>query len=141
MPLSSRARPFLVALTPEAKAALGGAGVEMGVFPFRVGRDSRSGPRSASGASAERRKPGTQPANELYLAETGERFNVSREHFQIEDNGAGYVLVDRLSTCGTIVEGAVIGGRNTGGTVQLSDGDVIIVGTSNSSYVFKFRLR
>jgi pSer/pThr/pTyr-binding forkhead associated (FHA) protein len=141
MPLSQRARPFLVALTSEAKAALGGAEVEIGVFPFRVGRDSRSGPRAIPRPVDERRAPGGQPGNELYLAELGELFNVSREHFQIQQHGTSYVLVDRKSTCGTLVEGAVIGGRNTGGEVQLSDGDVIIVGTSQSPYVFKFRVR
>ena len=140
MPLSQRARPSLVALTPEAKAALGGAEVEMGVFPFRVGRDSRSLPR-ATPRSAERRAPGTSPSNELYLAEPGELVNVSREHFQIQQHGTSYVLVDRQSTCGTILEGAVIGGGKAGREVQLSDGDVIIVGTSQSPYVFKFRLR
>ena len=139
MPSSQRVRPSLVALTPEAKAALGGAEVEIGLFPFRVGRESRS--QRAPRTSAERRTPGTQPTNELYLAEPGEPVNVSREHFQIQDHGTSYVLVDRQSTCGTLVEGAVIGGAKAGGEVQLSDGDVIIVGTSQSPYVFKFRVR
>ena len=66
---------------------------------------------------------------------------MSREHFQIQHNGTDYVLVDRKSTCGTIVEGAVIGGGRAGGEVRLNDGDVIIVGTSQSPYVFKFRAR
>jgi pSer/pThr/pTyr-binding forkhead associated (FHA) protein len=42
---------------------------------------------------------------------------VSREHFLIERRNAGCVLVDGESTCGTI-----------------------IVGTSLSPYVFKFRI-
>ena len=141
MAFSQRTSPSLVALTPEAKTALGAPEVEIGVLPFRVGRDRRSLPGAIPPPVGERRAPGSQPTNELYLTEPGERLHVSREHFQIQPNGTSYVLVDRRSTCGTIVEGAVIGGRNTGGTVQLSDGDVIIVGTSNSSYVFKFRLR
>jgi len=66
---------------------------------------------------------------------------VSRQHLQIQRNGTRYVLVDRESTCGTIVEGTVIGGQHRGGAVDLSDGDVIIVGTAKSPYVFKFRLR
>ena len=37
----------------------------------------------------------------------------------------GYVLVDRASTCGTIA---------------LRDGDVILVGTSRTPYVFRFRV-
>jgi pSer/pThr/pTyr-binding forkhead associated (FHA) protein len=65
--------------------------------------------------------------------------NVSREHFQIEHNGTQYVLVDRQSTCGTLVEGQVVGGKQAGGAVPLRDGDVIIVGTSASRFAFKFR--
>ena len=66
---------------------------------------------------------------------------MSREHLQIQHNGTHYVLVDSQSTCGTIVEGMVVGGRGAGGAAPLNDGDVIIVGTSSSPYVFKFRLR
>ena len=87
----------------------------------------------------DRRRPGSRPNNELYLAEPEPATNVSREHFQIEHNGAQYVLVDRQSTCGTLVEGRVVGGKQAGGAVPLRDGDVIIVGTSASRFVFKFR--
>jgi len=76
----------------------------------------------------------------MYLTETTEPFQVSREHLQIQHNGTRYVLVDRESTCGTIVEGTLVGGDTRGGTITLHDGDVIIVGTSNSPYVFKFRV-
>jgi pSer/pThr/pTyr-binding forkhead associated (FHA) protein len=138
---SQDSRPTLVALTPEARAALGRAEVEMVIFPFRVGRDSRSLPRATARTVAERRRPRSQPGNELYLTEIAEPVNVSREHFQIQHNGARYVLVDRQSSCGTIVEGTQVGGRNAGGAIPLNDGDVIIVGTSKSPYVFKFRLR
>ena len=55
-------------------------------------------------------------------------------------NGDDVMLVDRGSTCGTIVEGTVIGGEGRGGSVALKDGDVIIVGTSLSPFVFKVRL-
>jgi len=78
------------------------------------------------------------PSNDLYLAETGAELNVSREHFQIERREGGYELTDRGSTCGTIVEGVIIGGHHRIGRKALAAGDVIIVGTSASSYVFKF---
>ena len=64
--------------------------------------------------------------------------NVSREHFQIERRGSAYYLVDRGSACGTLLEGIVIGGDRTGGEQLLANGDVIIVGTSESRHVFKF---
>ena len=134
-------RATLVALTPEAAAALGRAEVEISAFPFRIGRDSRGRLRPAPRTLGDRRKPASRRSNELYLGETAEPFQVSREHLQIQHNGTRYVLVDRESTGGTIVEGTVVGGQHRGGAVQLSDGDVIIVGTSKSPYVFKFHLR
>ncbi|MGH7534721.1 MAG: FHA domain-containing protein, partial [Gemmatimonadales bacterium] len=89
----------------------------------------------------EHRSPGSRPSNDLYLVEPLEPMNVSRAHFEIDRDDTGYVLVDRASTCGTIVEGEIVGGATRGGTVPLHDGDVIIVGTSNSPYAFKFRVR
>ena len=141
MPPSRSPRAILVALTPEAKAALGGAEIGISSFPFRIGRDSRGRLRPAQRTLGDRRKPASRRSNELYLGETTEPFQVSREHLQIQHNGTRYVLVDRESTGGTIVEGTVVGGQHRGGAVQLSDGDVIIVGTSKSPYVFKFHLR
>jgi pSer/pThr/pTyr-binding forkhead associated (FHA) protein len=129
-----------VALTPEARAALGAARAELERFPFRVGRESRGTQRTADGFVRERRSPGSRPTNDLYLVEHDEPMNVSRAHFLIDRAGAGYVLVDRESTCGTIVEGETVGGGTRGGSIALHDGDVIIVGTSNSPYTFKFRV-
>jgi len=138
---AGRRPAVLTALTPEARAAFGGDEIEIARFPFRVGRESRGAQRTAARVIMERRRPGTRPSNDLYLLEEEEPFNVSREHFQIEHNGAHHVLVDRQSNCGTIVEGKVVGGRQAGGAVPLHDGDVIIVGTSASRYVFKWRVR
>ncbi len=140
MTSSQKPRVTLVGLTPEAKAALGGPLIEVARLPFRVGRESRGRERAAARTVAERRKPRSERTNELYLGEQAEPFNVSREHFQIQHNGTCYILVDRQSRCGTLVEGAVVGGGNAGGAVPLNDGDVIIVGTSSSPYVFKFRV-
>jgi FHA domain len=140
MPSSKDPRAILVALTPEAKVALGGAEGAITKLPFRVGRESRGAPRAAGRALAERRKPRSWPTNELYLVERTEPFSVSREHAQIQHNGKHFILVDRESRCGTIVEGTVVGGRNAGGAIRLNDGDVIIVGPLSSAYVFKFRI-
>ena len=134
-------RVTLVALTPEASEALGSAEILVTRFPFRVGRESRSLKRLGQEISLERRASGSKLNNDLYVVERSELLNVSREHFQIERLDTGYVLVDRESTCGTIVEGATVGGQNKGGTAPLRDGDVIVVGTSASPYVFKFRAR
>jgi pSer/pThr/pTyr-binding forkhead associated (FHA) protein len=131
---------LLVALTPESRAALGAAQTEIERFPYRVGRESRGMQRTAEGIVRERRSPGSRPTNELYLVEHDEPMNVSRAHFLIDRSDADYVLVDRESTCGTIVEGEIVGGGTQGGRVTLHDGDVIIVGTSNSPYAFKVRI-
>jgi len=69
----------------------------------------------------------------------GEVVNVSREHFQIEQDARDYVLVDRGSACGTIVEGRPVGGDRAGRRIALHDQDLIIVATSHSPLVFKFR--
>jgi hypothetical protein len=94
----------------------------------------------AHGVVTERRDPGSRPSNDLYLRDRVEPLNVSREHFAIDRGDTGYILVDRESTCGTLVEGQAVGGDLRGGSIPLHDGDVIIVGTSLSPYVFKFRI-
>jgi len=137
----SPGRVFLAALTPESKAALGAAEIELSTFPFRVGRENRKIEWTDRGIRSEKRAPDSKPNNEVYLIEKSEPMNVSREHLQIETNGGGYSLLDRKSTCGTIVEGETVGGQNRGGRVSLRDGDVIIVGASISPYVFKFKVR
>jgi pSer/pThr/pTyr-binding forkhead associated (FHA) protein len=133
-------RALLVALTPESRIALGAPEREMTKFPYRVGRESRGTQRTPQGVVSERRNPGSRPSNDLYLVEPDDPLNVSREHFEIDRDDAGYILVDRASTCGTIVEGQGVGGDTRGGTLPLHDGDVIIVGTSRSPYAFKFRV-
>ena len=135
-------RAYLFALTPESRTGLGGAEVELKVYPFRVGRESRKFETPANKAKfADKRNPANRPNNDLYLSEDTDLINVSREHFQIVREGAGFALEDRGSTLGTIVEGQVVGGENKGGRRALRDGDVIIVGASISPHVFKFRLR
>ncbi len=133
-------RVLLVALTPETRTALGGSLTEIERFPYRVGRESRATQRTAGGFVRERRSRGSRPTSDLYLVEHDEPMNVSRSHFQIDWADASHVLVDLESTCGTIVEGTLVGGDIRGGTITLHDADVIIVGTSNSPYVFKFRV-
>jgi len=140
-PAVQNARAVLAALTSEAKAALGSAEIEITPFPYRVGRENRKMQWTDKGVRSERRVSDSKPNNELYLYEKNEPMSVSREHFQIDREGSGFVLVDRKSTCGTIVEGDVVGGQNKGGRVTLRDGDVIVVGASISPYIFKFRVR
>ena len=80
------------------------------------------------------------PNNDLYLVEEGEPMNVSREHFLIDRDEEGFFLQDRGSTCGTLVEGERVGADGQLGRAALADHHVIVVGTSLSRYIFKFRL-
>lgn len=132
-------RPCLKALTPEANMAIGGSCYPISHVPFRVGRESRAKDR-ANAAQDVRRRPDASPNNDLYLLESGPELNVSREHFLIDLRNGEYVLVDRGSACGTLVEGELVGGKRQADWRRLEGHDVIIVGTSESRYVFKFVL-
>ena len=80
--------------------------------------------------------------NDVYLLEpSAELLQISREHFAIQYEGDQLFVVDRGSVCGTIVAGKQIGGNRVGGRTELRSGDVIIVGTSTSEYVFRFEIR
>lgn len=130
---------YLEALTPEATTSLGEARVLIHTLPFRVGRESRMVAGEQGLRVAERRKFSGAPNNELYLIDAGPRLQVSRNHFQVERDGAGgYQLTDRGSACGVLVGSRQIGGKDQGGSCPLKPGDVIVVGTSVSPFVFRF---
>jgi predicted component of type VI protein secretion system len=67
--------------------------------------------------------------------------NISREHFLIEHQNGNYFIVDRGSSCGTIVEGTTLGDKRQSVSRKLENQDVIIVGSSRSKFVFKFLLK
>ena len=141
---SSCSETTLVVVTGEAQRALGGASeVQVARFPFNIGREDRS-PQTNEPlpADAPQRRHGVARAqNDLYLREesSGCR-HISREHFAIERVDSRFFLVDRGSACGTIVAGRRIGGHRKGGRTELRDGDEVIVGTSRSRYIFRFRV-
>jgi hypothetical protein len=130
---------FLKALTPESKACLGGSLYRIPHFPFHVGRECRVAIRPMP-FPISRRRPDSVPNNDLYLMELGNVLNVSREHFLIDRQGDAYIIVDRGSNCGTLVEGEPVGEKRKGGWKPLQDNDVIIVGGSESRFIFKFIL-
>ena len=134
-------KAFLEPLTPEAEASLGGERLELSVWPFRVGRESRMVASREGFQVMERRRSDVAPSNELYLLDGGPHLSVSRAHFQIERKPeGGYLLRDRGSALGTFVGETQVGGGDAGGEAELSDGDVIVVGTSESPFVFRFSL-
>jgi hypothetical protein len=137
-------RPFLIAVSPAAKLALGGDEYPLTVLPFRVGRETRRGENSSwiGKWKTEKRKGIKKPINDLYIFEPGEEKFISRKHFLIDELPKGvYVLIDRESSLGTLVNGKLIGGDRKGGGVHLSNGAEIIIGGEKSPFVFRFVLR
>lgn len=142
--MASLPKAMLQALNPETQNAVPQAllrddKVVISKFPYKIGRESRMIRIDGRLERIERpKKDDSSPNNDLYLMDRGERLNVSREHFQIEKNSNGYLLVDRGSSCGTKVEGVKVGGEDQGGSVLLHDGDVIAVGAAGTPYLFRF---
>jgi len=135
---------LLVAMTGEAQRALcDRPSVRIIVLPFRVGRETRL-PAGASKITSlvERRFRKAPPLNDLYLMEPPSQvgFHISREHFAIDRVDSGLVLIDRGSACGTLVGDRAVGGDSKETQTALHDGDLIVVGTSDSPYVFQLRL-
>ncbi len=108
-------------------------------FPFRMGRESRVRKIDGREARVDRMKfDSGKSNNDLYLVDSGDLLNISREHLQIEKTENGYQLVDRRSACGTKIDGVEIGGKNKGGSIALHDGQVIGIGSKDSPYQYRF---
>ena len=138
-PHSGAGQAALLPLSAEARAAIKADAVPLHTFPFRVGRESRFGVLRGQIVSMERRNQQADPNNELYIHDDAEVLNVSREHFQIERKAdGGYELVDRGSTCGTLVDDQPAGGESSVSRRPLRDGSIIRIGTSASPYIFRF---
>ncbi len=144
--LLSRVTPVAVlkAITPESKNAISGncLGNEViGIwnFPFRMGRESRVEHVDGGMVHSERVKinPG-KPNNDIYLIDNRQYLEISRQHIKIEKVDSGYLLVDRGSALGTIVNNQKIGSEDTGGSFELKDGNIIKIGSENSPYEFMF---
>ena len=135
--------PVLHAMTPEAQRAIGGPRLVLRRLPYRIGRlpsNRLGGFLYGVVFKALRLRVGVA-RNDLFLPETGLLKNVSRQHLQIEKRADGsFVLLDCGSTCGTVVGGRTVGGHGRRGACALESGDVIVVGTHGSPFVFKFLL-
>lgn len=117
---------YMSPLTPKARASLRDDGVTLWKLPFRVGR--------ASDAD----EPEALDLNDLWLLD--ERpFLVSRNHLSIDAFDRGlFVVRDRGSFLGTIVNDEPIGGKSKRRAAELKPGEnTIIVGPSDSPYRFK----
>ena len=138
-------RAVLEPLTLEASAALPQFLRNVGYavihkFPFRIGRESRvrATERGLERIERHRLTDDAISNNDLYLVDSGQYLNVSREHLQIEIRNGAYVVADRGSACGTRVGDEAIGGDDQLGASHLHDGDVIVIGTKTSPYQYRF---
>jgi hypothetical protein len=107
-----------------SRDALDGGEIEIGKFPFKIGREQRS------------RGVDVFFDNDLCLRDSPP-FNVSRNHFLIDKVEGRYVVIDRGSHLGTIVNGKRIDAQSALNTGE----NKIIVGQQTSPFVFKLEIR
>lgn len=101
-------------------------GFVISTFPFRIGRAS------------EAHEPQSLDLNDLWLLDKAP-FRVSRSHlaFDLTESGV-YVVRDRGSHLGSIVNEEPIGGRSERKTAELSEGDnVVVLGSRSSPFQFR----
>jgi len=111
-------------------------------YPFRIGREARVQYVDGEVILQERHKlSGQEPNNDLYLFDSGELLQISREHCSIvQTSESKFLLQDRGSACGSRVNELSVGGDDNNGLLPLSDGDIITLGSKESEYKFKFIL-
>ena len=111
-------------------------------YPFRIGREARIEHLDDKIIIQERHGlSGHAPNNDVYLLDNGNFLQISREHCTIINNGDNeYILQDRGSSCGTLVNQVKVGDPDKENTSVLKDGDIITLGSENSKYEFKFIL-
>ncbi|WP_297431315.1 FHA domain-containing protein [Sulfurimonas sp.] len=109
-------------------------------YPFKIGREARVQFVNGEVVLQERHKlSGQEPNNDVYLLDNGEYLQISREHCSIVKNEDGsYILYDRGSACGSMVNDIKVGGEDHSASAPLKDGDIISLGIENSPYKFKF---
>ncbi len=116
----------LLPLTAEARARVSVEGLSVRGFPFRVGR------------AAARGEPNPLDWNDLSLPDR-RPYNLSTNHFAVEQTEDGIAIRDRGSRFGTIVNGVVIGGDTEHNAKALHTGaNEVIAGRADSP--FRFRL-
>jgi CRP-like cAMP-binding protein len=116
----------LYPLSRYAAGILDEGGVEINTFPFRLGRASEARERDAI------------DLNDIWLLDKAP-FNVSRNHaaFDLVEGGR-YVVRDRGSQLGTIVNEKLIGGKSLAREAELEEGDnVVILGGRSSPFQFR----
>ncbi|MGB0591978.1 MAG: cyclic nucleotide-binding domain-containing protein [Myxococcota bacterium] len=117
-------KPVLIRLlpdSPEANRFLPEEGLDIDRLPFRFGR-AHSDPMAT---------------NDFVVVDQ-EPFSVSRYHFMITRDGSEFIVRDRGSYLGTVVNGEGIGGKRAKGQAPLNPGDnTLAAGKGKSPFRFK----
>jgi hypothetical protein len=139
-------KAVLKAITPQAKHSIIKRTFHQDIvpiysYPFKIGREARVKYIDGEVVLQERHKlSGHEPNNDVYLLDNGQYLQISREHCTIIQTQEGFLLQDRGSACGTMVNDNYIGGDDHDGKAPLKDGDIITLGSKESPYKFKFIL-
>ncbi|NCB13549.1 MAG: FHA domain-containing protein [Erysipelotrichia bacterium] len=108
-------------------------------FPYKIGRESRIS-ESDRGVFVKLRifSSSINPNNDIYLVNSTQSLEISKEHFQIEKKDNKYYIKDRNSTLGTKLNDKEIGKEKINEKFPLNDGDIIKIGSNNSEFQFQF---
>ena len=123
-PLSGPVPIRIIPASDEARHYIPKEGLTLARLPFRFGRVH------------------TDPfaTNDLVVVDQ-QPYSVSRYHFLIDRAGDGFVIRDRGSYLGTIVNGETIGGKRHNEEVMLRPGtNTLVVGSSRSPFRFELEV-
>ncbi|RXJ83954.1 FHA domain-containing protein [Arcobacter cloacae] len=130
----------LLPITKEAKVSLMDKKmIVINSFPYKIGRESRIS-ESDRGVFVKLRifSSSINPNNDIYLVNSTQSLEISKEHFQIEKKDNKYYIKDRNSTLGTKLNDKEIGKQKINENFLLNDGDIIKIGSNNSEFQFQF---
>lgn len=130
----------LLPITKEAKVSLMDKKmIVINSFPYKIGRESRIS-ESDRGVFVKLRifSSSINPNNDIYLVNSTQSLEISKEHFQIEKKDNKYYIKDRNSTLGTKLNDKEIGKEKINENFPLNDGDIIKIGSNNSEFQFQF---
>ena len=137
-------KAVLVPLTEDAKSTITLLHnrkklIPISTFPFKIGRESRM-EESDRGLFIKLRimANSSRPNNDIYLIDNKNNIEISKEHFEISNDKDEYLIKDRNSTLGTKLNDEEIGKEKSNTLFPIKDGDIIKIGSSHSTYKFKF---
>lgn len=108
--------------------------VEVRTFPYRVGRFAVDNVKNSSKIESEHKE--RQGANDLYMYEEGPNYYISINHFVLDKQDGQFVLIDRGSRSGVLVDDIPVKG-----SCVLKEENHIIIGSSYSPFLFKIEIK